>query len=116
MNQTIKPLLRVAVIVGALGVTSGALAAPRTATLEIKNASCATCVPIVRWTLKRIAGVSQVAVGERDGIATASVTFDDERVAADTLAQATTNAGFPSTVRDLKAIADLHCALRGLCA
>jgi periplasmic mercuric ion binding protein len=47
-------------------------------------------------------------VVERDGIATASVTFNDERVTADTLVQATTNAGFPSTVRDVKATADLH--------
>lgn len=80
-------------------IAGGAVAAPRTATLEIENVSCAACAPLVKWVLSRVAGVSQITVVERAGTATATVTFDDEKVTAESLARATTNAGFRSTVK-----------------
>lgn len=78
------------------------MAAPRTATLEVENMSCVACAPIVKKVLSRINGVSQVAVVERAGAATVSVMFDDEKISADVLVRATTNAGFPSTVKNVK--------------
>ncbi|AUC88261.1 MULTISPECIES: heavy-metal-associated domain-containing protein [Alteromonadaceae] len=101
-----KTLIRTAVTVAALTLAGGAYAAPRTATLAVENVSCVTCAPIVKRTLSRISGVSQVAVVvERDGRATATVTFDDEKVTAEALAQAITNAGYPSTPTGVKSAA-----------
>ena len=97
-----KTLFGTTVTVAALTLAGGAFAAPRTAMLEVENVSCVTCAPIVKKTLSRISGVSQVVVFERGGMAMATVNFDDEKVTAEALAQATTNAGFPSTVKDVK--------------
>lgn len=100
-----KTLFRAAVTVAALALASGAYAAPRTATLEVENVSCVSCAPIVKKTLSRISGVTHVAVVERGGMATATVTFDDEKATAEALAQAVTKAGFPGTVKDVKSAA-----------
>lgn len=77
-------------------------AAPRTATLEVQNMSCVACAPIVKRTLSRMAGVQQVSVLERAGAASVTVLFDDQKVSAEALARATTNAGFRSRVKDVK--------------
>lgn len=97
-----KTLFHTAVAIVAMSLAGSAFAASRTATLEVENVSCVSCGPIVKRTLSRISGVSQVAVIERGGLATATVTFDDEKVTAEALTQATTNAGYPSTVKDVK--------------
>ena len=94
-----KDLFRATLVLSALALgATAATAAPRTIKLAVENVSCVTCVPIVKRTLARQPGVSQVAVVERGGMATATVTFDDEKVTADALAGATTNAGYPSRV------------------
>ncbi|MDZ4365433.1 MAG: cation transporter [Afipia sp.] len=97
-----KTLFRSVVAAAALTISGAALAAPRTATLEVQNVTCVTCAPIVKKTLSRISGVSQVSIIEHGGMATATVTFDDEKATAVALAQAVTNAGFPATVKDVK--------------
>lgn len=97
-----KTMLRVALSAFTLLVTGAALAAPRTATLEVENMSCMACAPIVKKTLSRIEGVTQVRVLERAGAATVTVLFDDAKVTAGALAQATTNAGFPSSLKNVK--------------
>lgn len=94
-----KTLFRIALTASALMLAGGAMAAPRTVTLEVENVSCVSCAPIVKKALSRVPGVSQVTVVEADGMATATVTFDDEKVTPEVLTQATTNAGFPSTVK-----------------
>lgn len=100
-----KILIRTAVAIGALTLVGAAHAAPRIATLEVQNVSCVTCAPVVKKTLSRISGVSHVSVIEHGGLATATVAFDDEKVTAEALVQATTNAGYPSTVKDVKGAA-----------
>jgi len=97
-----KTMLRIALTASTLLIAGAALAAPRTATLEVENMSCVACAPIVKNVLSRISGVSQVAVVERAGVATATVTFDDEKVTPAALAQAVSNAGFPATVKGVK--------------
>ncbi len=77
-----------------------AFAVERTVTLDVDHVSCVTCAPIVKRTLSRIPGVSRVAVAEQAGAAAATVTFDDARVTAEALTVATTNAGFPSRLRE----------------
>jgi mercuric ion binding protein len=74
----------------------GAIAAERTVTLAVQNVTCATCAPIVKKTLARVPGVSQVSVVERGEVATATVTFDDTQTTIAALITATTNAGYPS--------------------
>ncbi|QRM34715.1 mercury resistance system periplasmic binding protein MerP [Microvirga sp. VF16] len=97
-----KILFHTALIASGLLLAGGAMAAPRTVTLEVENVSCVTCVPTVKKALSRIPGVSQVAVIDHGGMATATVTFDDEKVTPEALTQATTNAGYPSTVKGAK--------------
>lgn len=96
-------VFRTAVTIAALALAGGAAAAQRLATLEVRNVSCASCAPIVKSALSRLSGVSSVSVIERAGIATASVTFDDAKVTTEALTKATKDAGFPSTVKDVKA-------------
>ncbi|WP_445504684.1 cation transporter [Microvirga sp. G4-2] len=97
-----KTLFRTALTASALMLTGAAIGAPRTVTLEVENVSCVTCAPIVKRVLSRVLGVSQVTVVEQGGTATAIVIFDDEKVTPEALTQATTNAGYPSTVTDAK--------------
>ena len=47
--------------------------------------------------------MSQVSIVEVGGTATATVTFDDAKSTSDALAQATTNAGYPSRVKEAAA-------------
>jgi len=98
-------LLRAAIAASVLMSASGAIAAPRIATLEVQNVSCVTCAPIVKRTLARLAGVTQVAVIEHGGVATATVTFDDDKITAEALSQATSNAGYPSSVKEVRSAA-----------
>jgi len=94
-----KTLLRAAVTASALVIAGTAMAEPRTTTLAVGNVGCFSCVPIVNKVLSRATGVTQFAVVERFGAATATVSFDDEKVTPEALAQAITNAGFPAAVK-----------------
>lgn len=96
MLKIIRPALAAALLLAA----GSALAAERTATLDVKNVSCVTCAPIVKRAIGRIAGVTNVAVAERPGgSAVATVTYDDAKVRPEALAQASTEAGYPARVR-----------------
>jgi len=76
----------------------GVRAAEKTVVLDVKNADCVLCPPIVRESLVRVSGVKTVAIKQADQMADfmATVTFDDAVTNADTLIAATTNAGYPS--------------------
>ncbi|GJE02485.1 mercury transporter [Methylobacterium isbiliense] len=100
-----KTFLRTAIAASVLMSAGDAFAAPRTAILEVQNVSCVTCAPIVKRTLARLTGVVQVTAIEHGGVATAAVTFDDDKVAAEALFQATTDAGYPSSVKEVRSAA-----------
>ena len=74
-----------------------ALAAQQTVNLSVPSMTCSACPITVEIALKQVDGVSAVEVryGERD----ATVTFDDEKTSVEALIQATTNAGYPSTLK-----------------
>lgn len=92
MKKRILPLLT------ALAVMSGgALAASRTVTLDVQNMTCPVCPLTIKKTLKNVSGVQQVSVDYASR--TATVEFDDALVTADTLTEATQNAGYPSTIK-----------------
>jgi len=74
-----------------------ALAAQQTVTLSVPGMTCAACPITVKAALNRVEGVSSVEVRyeERD----ATVTFDDATTTVGEIIQATTNAGYPSTLK-----------------
>ena len=74
--------------------SGGAMAEQRTVTLTVDNMYCEACPYMVKTTLERVSGVSQVTVSFKEK--TAVVVFDDARVEVKDLTNATTGAGFPS--------------------
>ena len=77
--------------------TAAFAAPPQTVTLQVQKMTCGTCPIVVRKALQRVPGVSSATVDE--GTKTATVTFDPDKVKPAALMQATTNAGFPSTLK-----------------
>lgn len=76
----------------------GALAAtPQTAVLDVQNMTCGLCPVAVKKSLEKVAGVSRAQIDFEKK--TATVSFDADQTTAPALVKATTNAGFPSTVR-----------------
>lgn len=80
-----------------LFVSLPALAAPKTVTLSVPGMTCSACPITVKAALNQVEGVTSVKVRyeERD----AKITFDDAKTSVEALTQATTNAGYPSTVK-----------------
>jgi len=74
-----------------------AAATPVTVTLEVKNMTCATCPITVRKSLEKVSGVTAVKVDYEKK--TATVTYDPDKTKPESLTHATTDAGFPSTLR-----------------
>ena len=72
-------------------------AAPQTAVLDIQNMTCELCPVTVKKSLEKVAGVSQARIDFAKK--TATVTFDADKTSATALTKATTDAGYPSTVR-----------------
>lgn len=74
-----------------------AAAATRTVTLAVKNMTCPVCPITVKKALNHVAGVSNTDVSyERKE---AVVTYDDAETGVPALIKATTDAGYPSTVK-----------------
>lgn len=73
-------------------------AAQRTVKLDVANATCELCGPIVKRALTRVPGVVDVKVAEAEGTVVATIRFDDARTDVASLITATTNAGYPSRV------------------
>jgi periplasmic mercuric ion binding protein len=74
-----------------------AFAAQQTVTLEVPTMNCVTCPFTVEKALQNVEGVSKAEVSFETKLAV--VTFDNEKTAAKALTEATTNAGYPSTVK-----------------
>ena len=87
----------VASLLVALSPFAALAATPQTATLHVQNMTCELCPVTVKKSLEKVAGVSQAQIDFARK--TATVTFDADKTNATALAKATTDAGFPSTVR-----------------
>jgi len=72
-------------------------AAPKTITLDVRNMTCELCPITVKKSLEKLPGVSAVDVDFAKK--TAIVCYDPDRTRPAALTQATTNAGYPSSVR-----------------
>jgi mercuric ion binding protein len=90
MNYSIRSLL----LAAAFALSSPALAAQQMVTLSVPGMSCVSCPAIVKGSLKKVEGVTNVEVSFEQK--TAVVTFDDAKASVADLVAATTNAGFPS--------------------
>lgn len=73
-----------------------AFAAIKTVTLSVPTMDCPVCPITVKKALTKVAGVSHAEVNFEKRQAT--VTFDDAKTQLEALTQATTNAGYPSTL------------------
>lgn len=94
---------RVAAATLALVLSSWAVqAAEKTVVLNVDNATCELCAPIVKKTLSRVDGVKAVQVAEANANqgAVATVTFDDAATTVPALIAATTGAGYPSRLKN----------------
>lgn len=75
-----------------------ALAAPpKTVTLDVKNMTCELCPITVKKSLEKVSGVNAVKIDLDKK--TASITFDPDKAQPEALIQASTNAGYPSSVQ-----------------
>ena len=83
----------VAIAVTLLSVNVG-VAAEQTVTLAVDNMNCVSCPYIVKQSLKKVPGVTDVVVSFENK--TATVTYDDSQTNMPALVAATTNAGYPS--------------------
>lgn len=75
-----------------------AFAAEQTVTLNVANATCELCGPVVKRALAKVPGVLAVDLSEATDAAIAKVRFDDSRTNVAALITATTNAGYPSNL------------------
>ena len=91
MNHVIRSIL----IAAAFVLGSPALAAEQTVTLSVPGMTCVSCPTIVKGSLQKVEGVTNVDVSFEQK--TAVVTFDDAKARVEDLITATTNAGYPST-------------------
>ena len=90
MNLSLAGLSLAAMLLGA----DAALAAEKTVTLAVDNMYCEACPGIVKKSLAKVDGVSQVAVSFEKK--TATVTYDDGKTTIAALTAATSQAGYPS--------------------
>ncbi len=83
--------------VAVLVLASPVWAGPKTVTLTVSNMTCATCPLTVRMALTKVEGVSKATVDfdKKEAV----VTFDDAKTTAAALIKATTDAGYPSAVK-----------------
>lgn len=103
---------RLAIIAGgALAVATGAIPlaasiaqpssntaiANRTATFAVENMTCALCPVTVKKAMEGIRGVKSVRIDF--DTKTATVVFDPSKASAAAIAAASTNAGYPATVK-----------------
>ena len=91
-----KILLLVMMAAGAAQV----LAVQKTATLAVAGMTCEACPITVKKALTRVSGVSRAVVDFDKRLVI--VDFDDAKTSLLQLTQATTQAGYPSTVRENK--------------
>lgn len=89
-----KKTLSAAALIASLVAAPAAFAAERTVTFAVDNMTCASCPYIVKTSMAVVPGVAKVIVSFE--AKTATVTFDDAKTNLDTIAAASTNAGYPA--------------------
>jgi mercuric ion binding protein len=98
-------MIRLSVTAIAVAIALSPLAAyagEKTVILNVDNASCELCAPIVKKSLSQVEGVKSVQITEAnaDSGAVATVTFDDATADVPKLIAAATNAGYPARLQN----------------
>ena len=98
-------MIRLSVTAIAVAIALSPLAAyagEKTVILNVDNASCELCAPIVKKSLSRVEGVKSVQITEANAEsgAVATVTFDDTTADVPKLIAAATNAGYPARLQN----------------
>jgi mercuric ion binding protein len=88
------------VLLASLAAGVPAVAAERTVTLDVPGMNCGMCPITVRKALQKVPGV-KTATADLDS-KQAVVTYDDARTSPEQLVKATTDAGYPSSVKGEK--------------
>lgn len=70
----------------------------KTITLDVQNMTCALCPLTVRKSLEKVEGVIKAEASF--DTKTATVTFNPAKTTVEALTQATTNAGYPSKLKE----------------
>ncbi|NOZ11828.1 MAG: mercury resistance system periplasmic binding protein MerP [Gammaproteobacteria bacterium] len=70
----------------------------KTITLDVQNMTCALCPLTVRKSLEKVEGVIKAEASF--DTKTATVTFNPAKTTLEALTQATTNAGYPSKLKE----------------
>ncbi len=92
-----KKLVTMVFATALIALTGTATAATQTVTLAVENMTCVVCPITIKKALNSVAGVSNTEVSyERKE---AAVTFDNAKTNVEALIKATTDAGYPSTVK-----------------
>lgn len=88
------------IALGFVFISAPAFAATQTVTLAVPDMNCAVCPITVKKALLKVEGVKTVKVDldQRQ----AAVQFDDAKTGTAALTQATTDAGYPSSVMGKK--------------
>jgi mercuric ion binding protein len=89
-----RKCLSVLALIGCVMAAPAAYAGEHTITFAIDNMTCASCPYIVKSSMAAVPGVAKVVVSFE--AKTATVTFDDGKTNADTIAAASANAGYPA--------------------
>lgn len=71
---------------------------PRTVTLAVHNMTCPICPITLKKSLGKVAGVNAVQIDFDKK--TVAVTYDPDKAQLASLTEATTSAGYPSTVQE----------------
>ena len=93
MKNVAKLILLMATLTGAPAVAGQ----DATATFDVDKMTCATCPIAVKKAMERVDGVKEVKVDYESK--TAVVTFDPEATTTSAIGQASTDVGFPATVK-----------------
>lgn len=88
---------KLGLLLGALVLSGAALSNPRTVTLAVPGMNCSACPITVKKALQKVEGVEKVAVTFEPKEAV--ITFDDTKTTVGKLTEATTKAGYPSTLK-----------------
>ncbi len=86
-----------ALLLAALTVSPPLWAGQRTVTLDVPGMNCPVCPITIKKALQKVHGVEKVAVSYENKEAV--VTFDDVKISVEALVKATTDAGYPATVK-----------------
>ena len=98
MRKFSRVLLVLAIAVLAAGSLNAAPDGAETVSFTVEKMTCATCPIAVRKAMERVDGVKEVKVDFDSK--TAVVTYDAAMTDATAIGAASTDVGFPATVRD----------------